>query len=287
MQTDKNRQLTLTTIGRPVDFSYPTNRAIAILTIGLMIAGTAIALIQDAAWGRALTSGFAWGAAAFLAWALCRETDRDRWFSAFIAVAFAVTSTALFGHPKFLLLFWFLLALRVVNRSTGNPPGILDFVAFYGIKLWLGFSLHWTIPLLTLPTMLFADLQRFSLPVRIGLPLILPLSALVLGFVRGWHIVAPQWGWIELLVMIAVILALIPVIVSYRRVRSVCDQAGKPLLPHRIQWALAWIAAATVLLTLTGTATLQDLGPVWGAMIGTTLGWAAQRTFGIPMMLDG
>ena len=271
--TSSARRIPLSTIGRPVDLSYPTNRAIAVIALGLLLMGSIIFFIQGVSWSRAALQGLAWGGSAFLAWALCRETDPDRWYSAFFAAAGAVASTILLGPPSFLFLLWFLLAMRTINRSTGTPPGILDFVALYAIKLWLGFSTHWTIPLLTFPTMFFADLQRFPKLVRIGLPLALPVSAVILGFIRGWHFVEPQWGWAEMLGVIAIALALIPVIVSYRRVRSVGDQTGEPLRPHRVQWSLGWIAAASLLLTGTGTATIQDLAPIWAALAGTSLGW--------------
>jgi|GEM_PF-1445298 hypothetical protein len=271
-----SRRIPLSTIGRPVDLSYPTNRAIAVITLGLLLMGGVIALVQGESWSQAALQGLAWGGSAFLAWALCRETDPDRWYSAFFATAGAVASTILLGPPSFLFLFWFLLAMRTINRSTGTPPGVLDFVALYAIKLWLGFSTHWTIPLLTFPTMFFADLQRFPKLVRVGLPLALPVSAVALGFIRGWHFVTPKWGWAEMLGLTGIALALIPVIASYRRVRSVGDQTGEPLRSHRVQWSLGWIAAAALLLTGTGTATIQDLATIWVVLAGTIVGWAVE-----------
>jgi len=174
---------------------------------------------------------------------------------------------------------WFLLAMRYINRSTGSPPGVLDFVALYGIKLWLGFTAHWTIPLLTFPTVFFADIQRFPKAVRIGLPFALPTAAILLGFTRGWHFETPQWGWLEILGLTAIVLALVPVIASYRHVRSVDDRAGMPLRSHRVQWALGWVVVAVMILTLTGAATIQELGPVWAALAGTILGRTIETLF--------
>jgi len=221
------------TIGRPIDFHDPTNCAIVLVASGALLAGAILSLVEGDALGNAVFRGLTWGGSAFLAWALCRETDPDRWYSAFFAAAGALGSVIWLGSPSFLFLLWFLLAMRHISRSTGSPPGVLDFVVLYGIKLWLGFT-------------------------------------------RGWHFVTPQWGWLEILGLMAVVLAVVPVIASYRRVRSVDDRASMPLKSHRVQWALGWVAVAAMILTLTGAATIEDLGPVWAALTGTILGWTIE-----------
>lgn len=271
------RWIRLSTIGRPIDLRDPTNLAIVLLATTSFLVGAIVALVQGEACGSAMVQGLTWGGSAFLAWSLGRETDPDRWYSAFFAAASALGGTIWLGPPSFLFLLWFILAMRYVNRSTGASPGMLDFVALYGIKLWLGFAAHWTIPLLTFPTMFFADLQRFPKPVRIGLPLALPCAAVILGFTRGWHFVTPQWGWLEILGVTAIALAVIPVIASYRNVRSVGDRSGNVLKSHRVQCALGWVVVAAMILTLTGTATIQDLVPVWATLAGTVIGWIIER----------
>ena len=65
----------------------------------------------------------------------------------------------------------------------------------------------------------------------IGLPLALPAAAVVLGITRGWHFVLPQWGWVEIVVLTVIVVAIAPVVASYRRVRSVGDRIGEPLKP--------------------------------------------------------
>ena len=277
-----SRWIRLSTIGRPIDVHDRTNRTIVLVATGTLLAGVILSLVQGDAWGNAVIQGLTWGGSTFLAWALCRETDPDRWYSAFFAAAGALGGVIWLGSPGFLFLFWFLLAMRYINRSTGAPPGALDFVALYGIKLWLGFTAHWTIPLLTFPTVFFADIQRFPKAVRIGLPLALPTAAVLLGFARGWHFVTPQWGWLEILGLTAIVLTVAPVIASYRCVRSVDDRAGMPLKSHRVQWALGWVAGAAMILTLTGAATIQELGPVWAALAGTVVGWLIETLRTLP-----
>jgi len=218
-------------------------------------------------------AGLQWAGACFLTWALTRETDPDRWLSAFFAAAGSLAGTILLGPPSYLFLLWFLIALRYINRSPGVPPGVLDFVALYGIKLWLGYSAHWTIPLLTFPTMFFAGIARFPRWLRVALPLALPTAAVILGFTRGWHFALPHWELWEIVGMLALAASMIPVIVNYRTVRSVGDRTSEPLKPHRIQWALGWAVVAALILTLSGSASFQELALIWAAFAGTSIGW--------------
>ncbi len=271
MPSNLRRRL-VSTLGRPIDPSVPTNLAVLLLTLAALVAGLAVALVRNATVGAALLEGLSWAGSLFLAWALARETDPDRSGSAFFAGAGGFAGAVLLGPPGFLLLFWLLIGLRYINQSTGLPPGALDFAALYGIKLWLGISAHWTIPLLTFPTVLFADLKRFPVPLRIGLPLVLPVVGVTLGFVRGWRVEAPAWGTVEFVVLAAIAVAILPVIAGYRRVRSVGDRTGEPLSPHRVRWALAWSVGTAIILTATGTSSVQELAPLWAALAGTAIG---------------
>ncbi len=271
------RRLRLTTLGRPIDLRAPTNLAILVLSLLAGLAGIGLDLSRGAAWDSALLEGLRWGGACFLSWALARETDPDRWASAFFAAVGGLAGAVLLGPPSFLFLLWFLIALRYINRSTGVAPGILDFGALYGIKLWLGFSAHWTIPLLTFPTVFFGDIQRFPRSLRVALPLALPTAAVILGLTRGWHFAIPEWGLGELLGLLAIVAALVPVLADYRTVRSVGDRTGEPLKPHRVRWAVGWSAAAALILTLGGTASVQELAPIWAALAASSIGWMIEK----------
>jgi len=268
----------LTTIGRPIDPRVPTNRAILILVASSFAFGSIAWGALGAPWSDALLRGLSLGGAVFFGWALARETDPDRAFSAFFAAVGAGAGTILLGNPHFLLVLWLLLSLRFVNRSTGVAPGVLDWGALYGLKLWLGFAAHWTIPLLTFPTLFFAGLNRLPRPLRVILPLVIPGAAVGYGIHHAWSFAPPLWGSVEVFVLAGVATGVIPVVASYRAVRSVGDRTGDPLVPHRVQWMLGWAAAAAITLTLSGTASLADIAPLWAALAGTTLGWVVDVT---------
>ena len=162
----------------------------------------------------------------------------------------------------------------MINRSTGLGPGMLDWGAMYGITLWLGVSVHWTIPMLALPPVFFAGLERFPRWLRVSLPLTLTAAALGYAVHRSWQFSPPRWSSLEFSVLIAVSIASIPVVVSYRHVSSVGDRTGRPLAPHRVQWAFGWAIVIAWALTLSGSVQLADLAPLWAALAGSTLGWA-------------
>jgi len=272
-------RIPLSTIGRPVDPRFPTNRAILILVGASLVGSASVLFAIGRPLSEALLRALSLAGAVFFAWALARETDPDRPGSAFLAAAGAAGGALLLGTPRFLLLLWVLLGLRVVNRSTGLSPGALDWVAIYGIKLWLGFSAHWTIPLLALPTLLFAGLRRFPVALRVGLPLALPAAAIAFGALHAWRFALPAPASVEFLLLLGVAVGVVPAIVSYRRVRSVGDRTGVPLEPHRVQWGLGWAVTAGAILTLSGTGTVGDLAPLWAALAGTGLGWVGETVF--------
>jgi len=270
-------RIPVSTIGRPVDPSYPTNLAILVLSFLTLIAGLVTCLLQGEAFGASLVGGLQWAGSVFLAWVLAREADPDRWYSAFLAAAGGLASTVLLGPPGFVLLLWFVLGLRSISRTPGASPGVLDVVGLYGITLWLGFTVHWIVALLAMPVIFFIDLCRFPKALRVGAALALPAAAIVLGIARGGQIALPEWGWVEIVLPTAIAAMVVPVIVGYRRVRSVGDRTGEPLKPRRVQWAIAWAVAVALILTLIGSASTQELAPIWAALAGTALGWTAAK----------
>ncbi len=117
----------VTALGRtPIDPSYPTNIAIAVLALGVTIAGTIIRLIS----GGALLESALWGIGAgftlFLTWALGRELDPDHDLSAFVGAGLVLVGLWFFDAPSLLLILWLLLVLRLVNRTVGLPAKPLD-----------------------------------------------------------------------------------------------------------------------------------------------------------------
>ncbi|MFQ5523195.1 MAG: hypothetical protein ACE5F5_06410 [Acidimicrobiia bacterium] len=111
-----------THVGRSLDFSYPSNRLIALLTLAALVAGGAIALSGGprGAWLAPVNT--------FLVWALVRELDPDHDSTAIVA-AVAAAAWVLLGQDPSAWLFvgGMVLAARLVLNSTGRRPLVSDF----------------------------------------------------------------------------------------------------------------------------------------------------------------
>lgn len=74
----------------------------------------------------ALADAFGAGIALFLSWAFGREIDPAYEWSAFYAQPFVLAASLYYGSPALLSLFFILLVMRFLNRSTGLRATVLD-----------------------------------------------------------------------------------------------------------------------------------------------------------------
>ena len=87
MPEEQRKTISLTTVWRSLDRKTPTNRAILIIFILTLAAGAAAMASQGMPWNEGAVYGLALAGAIFFGWAITRETDPDRWYSAFFAAA--------------------------------------------------------------------------------------------------------------------------------------------------------------------------------------------------------
>ena len=133
MADEKHRIYRITSIGRPVDPAFPTNRAVLwLLPVAALVAGLA-AYLGGAAAGASVSAALRGSAVLFGAWALGRELAPDDNPAAFVAVALAFGLFLVLPPPDLLLLFTTLLLVRIVNRSVGPPAKLTDAVAVTGM----------------------------------------------------------------------------------------------------------------------------------------------------------
>ena len=108
-----------TSIGRPLEPDFPTNKAVLIL----MPAGAVIGAVSSWMGGGAaidvLQQAMIFLLVVFGSWALARELDPDDHLAAFIAMAAAVLAALAVDGPGLLIVFATLGLVRIVNRSTG------------------------------------------------------------------------------------------------------------------------------------------------------------------------
>ena len=264
----------LTSIGRPIDLNYPTNRAIAALTVAVMAGGTMFALLSGGGGVESVRQGIGAGFAVFLAWALCRELDPDHGLSAFVAAGLALGGLFLWDLPHFGALLWLLLVLRVVNQTAGLPTTVLDASAVLGLGGWLVMQGNWGYGAIT-ALALFVDSQLS--PRNRGqvffaaLGLVVTVVAVIVAGELRW---GEDSSLVAGLIGLGMVVSFVPVVLRARRLDSVGDATGEPLEPLRVQagQGVALLAGVEVAFW-GGEAGLASLGPLWAAALGASLYW--------------
>lgn len=138
----------LSALGRPLDPSWPTNRAVMVLVPAAGLGAALWAALgpggspTDAAW-----TGFGWAAALFGAWALARELAPDDQGVAFAAMAAGGVVVATVPQAGLWLLFTALFQARLVNRTVGPEPTGLDALGVAGFSAVAAGATHLWAPL--------------------------------------------------------------------------------------------------------------------------------------------
>lgn len=123
-----------TSIARPIDPKYPTNRLVLIVAPAAIVAAVLLDLLvlHRGAAGMAISVGLS----TFGVWALTRELIPDDNAAAFIGLVLAFAAQLVFGPAGVLPLFVALFLTRIVNRSTGCTPRLFDSISITGLSIW-------------------------------------------------------------------------------------------------------------------------------------------------------
>jgi hypothetical protein len=257
-----------TSIGRPIDPNYPTNRVIAILAALVALVATVLklttglALLQSAIWGLSA------GLAIFLTWAICRELDPDNDLSAFVAVGWALIGLIFWGLPNAGSLFWILLAVRVVNRTTGLSATLFDSLGVTALGSWLSFQGNWGIGFLT-AVAFFLDAQLPSGKQQ------QMLFAVLSGVVAASALAISNYRFGADGIPLALGIALLcggffwPVFAGSQNMATIADDTGEALNGSRVQSGQILALSAGLEIALwQGTAGLVAMMPLWAAVLG-------------------
>lgn len=260
----------VSTIGRAVDPSYLTNRLILILTA----VGFGVSFLWGLIFGKPFRQagllGVRAGLGLFLAWALTRELDPDREWAAFAAAAFFGVGLVLFGTPELGLVFWALLAIRVVNHTTGLSASLLDSLGLIGLGGWLSYRGNWGLGGIT-ALVLFTDAylaQGKKRQAGLGVLCVLLVGAIFL-FGEGSP-PFPGFDWVPAAAAGAAAVLYAPVIAASRKVESTCDQTGDPMLPRRVQAGqVISLIIGLELVFWHGWEGITGVLPLWSAAVGS------------------
>lgn len=266
----------ITSIARPIDPAYLTNRALLIVLPLVALLSAGLVLIHDNGSG-ALSAAFSGALAAFAAWALTRELAPDYNGAAFVALSFAWIINVALGVRLVLLLFVGLLLVRMVNRSTGLPSRPLDTLGIFGFCTWAAMSTQQPLILLitflafALDAVLEKPLRRHYLAAAACLPVFVWLlpggTDLIIGdlTLRDWSLIGASALGIALVVNKS------PEPVSY------CDTSPDRLDRVRVNAGLivGWLLAVQALLTNGRSAWLET--PIWACMIAVLVSFAVRQ----------
>ncbi len=126
-------------IGRNIDPHYPSNLFVLVVSPLAGLAWMIWKLASEGDWSVAVGRALVAGMATFLAWAIARELDPDRpWTAGVAAVLAAVVIGA--GVPSLLVSGAILMTVRVVTRSTGVAPRVTDLVVVGAFGVVVGAS---------------------------------------------------------------------------------------------------------------------------------------------------
>lgn len=267
-------------ISRPIDPDYPTNRAILILTLFVIFASAGFQVLSGIPPVQALIPGIRAGIYVFLAWALARELDPDNELSAFSASFLACAALLYFPVPGMLGLALFLLLIRIMNRSTGLPATKSDSLVILLLSGWLSFQENWIFGI-TAALAFFLDSrlpepnrqQRFFAGAALLIPAFAFLRKLKTGSLGAGVSEAALFqvpGLLLILLIPAVLF--VPHILASRKIKSKGDRNGLPLDPGRVQTAqVTALLGALALAALEGWPGVELMIPLWSAVIGISL----------------
>lgn len=254
-------------IGRTLDFKYVSNRIAVYLSLGCLILGSGMQWLQGRGAAAALFWGFRAAASVFLAWALARELDPFRHFPAIAASGVSLTGVFLWGLPDLGLLFWMLIGIRILNRTTGLKPKMFDIAFYAGLGMWMAYMGHWEAHLLTILVLSMNGLwDKDKKSYVMAAAAAAGISVLLVFNVPPWSF-SPFIGMaFGAAVVGAAIFA--PAIIQSSKMQSSGDKLGYKLKPIRVQSAqifaaLFWLVHAM----LEGSSGLMALFPLYAAGI--------------------
>ncbi len=265
-----------TSIARPVDPRYPTNRALLVVVPLLAVVSVGLSgfLALD---GGTISIALRSMLTSFAAWAVTRELAPDDDAAAFLALALAWLAYLFFGTDAVLLPFVALFLVRIVNRSTGLPARPFDTFSVLGLCIWAAITLEQSLILL-LAAAAFSLNATLKEPQRHHL-----VAAALCLAVFGWLLVTGRSvmsGYLTIRdwsIVGALAAANVRVIRQNRVPVSVCDVFAKPLDGSRVNaglW-LGFLLGLQALLTDGRSAWLDT--PVWACLLAVPLSLFARR----------
>ncbi|MEM9688950.1 MAG: hypothetical protein AAF917_05695 [Pseudomonadota bacterium] len=252
-----------TSIARPVDPSYLTNR---VLLYVLPIAAALSALIASLTGLDPLSMAIRSALVAFVAWALTRELAPDYVEASFVSLGLAWLCSVALGTDQVLTGFAVLLLVRVVNRTPGLTLTLFDTVSVMGFVTFIASRTSEPLLILLMAGVFLCDgvLHR---PLRRHL-----FAAVVSLFLFGWalrdgfQLALTQLDLFDgLMLLLTMIGGVLMVIVNPHPI-SYYDNAYERLDRRRVNAGFLVGLLAGFAAVLTGGPSAWLATPLWGCL---------------------
>lgn len=269
-----------TSIGRPLDPAYPTNKAVMVLVPLAAVLGAIVGWYRGGDLSHSLQQALIFALIVFGSWALARELNPDDNPAAFISVACGVVVALTVSSPGLLIVFVTLGLVRIVNRTTGLTARRADSIVLtllsIGVIYTTASPLFGAVAALAfiLDGMLKDPLRQqwlYALICLGGTVVYMVDHGISLG-----HLRAPDSLFEWLAVLFLLIFALDTALT--RSVGSVGDIAGKPLDVNRVRGGMAVGLCAA----LQGVHTPANVAVIVAVIAGICIGMAFRKGFKAP-----
>jgi hypothetical protein len=273
MDESRSRIYEISALGRPLDPTYPTNRAVLVLLpVAALVAGIVAATGPGEAslWDVAV-AGAEGALAAFGAWALAREIAPDDEAAAFVAMGLGFGSWLLVD-AALLPVFVALAFSRLVNRSTGLPATLFDSTVVVALALYASWQARTPLPALVgalafaLDAALAPGLARQWLFAGLCAAggIVMALSGIAPDYTPNRPDLIPRTA-----ATVATVMA-IALIATTRSVASVGDATGFPLSVARVR-AAQGITLLVAVAAAAGIGSIEAGAVVWAGLVGVAL----------------
>lgn len=258
----------LTTLVRVIDFRFRSNRSI-VAVVGLAAVIGVVAAPDGMVTGR--QSAIVLAGTGFVAWALTRELDPDEPAAGLVAALVAVGLSLVIGAGDLVVLVGVLLTARLLLRSVGPPPTILDMAGLGVLGVYLGVRPGgWPVALM----MAFAVARDRTLPGAVG-PLGRLVALVIAAGATGFAITAGIGFWVRpsgLQWSVAIVGVVAGMLIRPIQPSSPTDAGGMVLLGSRLASARRiTIGAAALAVVLSGSVGLVAVWPVYAVFVSIFL----------------
>ena len=262
MEIDK-----ISSIGRPLDFNYKTNKAIVIITAITIMIGIALSITKQLEIPNVILLGLSFGITFFLSWAISREIDPDNAISAFIGLIPLFFILFFWSETNIVILLWLLISLRIINRTTGLPARFLDSIMLFAISVFMISFYNFFFGFLTTIVFLFdtilVDGQKFQL-------LFASLSALsvfIFVIINNQIFELSNFSMIQSISILTISIMFTIIVYFIRDIKSKGDKNHKTLYLSRIKATQLFALLSVLLVSLTEFG-LTAMIPAWCVLIG-------------------